>query len=71
MLRSVRLLFGLQDGAYGSSWKHIFDYLRLGFHPNDYDTSEFLAYYKARLLNLETGVLAPYFVQEFIPAFKA
>lgn len=71
MPRSARLLFGLQDGVYGSSWRHIFDYLRPGFHPNDYDTSEFLAYYKARLLNPETGVLAPYFVKEFTPVFKA
>lgn len=67
MLRSVRLFWLARRRL----WRHISDYLRPGFHPNDYDTSEFLAYYKARLLNPETGVLAPYFVREFTPAFKA
>lgn len=70
MPRSFQLIFGLKDGVYGSSWKHIFDYLRPSFHPNDYDTSDFLAYYKERLLNADNGVLAPYFVKEFTPTLK-
>ena len=70
MPRSVQLLFGFKRGVYGSSWKHIFDYLRPSFHPNDYDTSEYLAYYKESLLNPETGILAPYFIKEFTPALK-
>jgi predicted metal-dependent hydrolase len=57
--RSFSLLFGLKRGVYGSSWMHIFDYLRPSFHPNDYDTSAFLDYYKERLLHPETGVLTP------------
>lgn len=68
--RSIKLIFGLQDGVYGSSWAHILDYLRPGFHPNDHDTSAFLAYYKERLLHPESGVLTPYFVKEFTPALK-
>ena len=70
MRRSVGLIFGLKDGVYGSSIQHIFDYLRPDFHPNDHDTSAFLAYYKQRLLNPIDGVLAPYFVKEFTPALK-
>ena len=70
MPRSVSLIFGLKDGVYGSSLKHIFDYLRPSFHPNDYDTTPFLEYYKKRLLNAEDGVLIPYFVKEFTPALK-
>ena len=68
--RSFQLIFGLKDGVYGSSWKHIFDYLRPDFHPNDHDTSAFLEYYKERLLNPVDGVLTPYFVKEFTPALK-
>lgn len=68
--RSVGLIFGLKDGVYGGSIKHIFDYLRPSFHPNDYDTSAFLEYYKKRLLNPVDGVLTPYFVKEFTPALK-
>lgn len=67
---SFSLIFGLKDGVYGSTVKHIFDYLRPDFHPNDHDTTEFLEYYKDTLLNPETGVLAPYFVKEFIPALR-
>lgn len=70
MYRSVGLIFGLKDGVYGSSIKHIFDYLRPNFHPNDHDTSAFLAYYKQVLLNPVDGVLAPYFVKEFTPALQ-
>lgn len=70
MHRSVGLIFGLKDGVYGSSIRHIFDYLRPDFHPNDHDTSVFLAYYKQRLLNPTDGVLAPYFIKEFTPTLK-
>ena len=69
--RSFSLIFGLKDGVYGSSIKHIFDYLRPDFHPNDHDTSEFLAYYKEKLLHPETGVLTPFFVKEFTPALRS
>ena len=69
--RSFSLIFGLKDGVYGSSIKHIFDYLRPDFHPNYHDTSEFLAYYKEKLLHPETGVLTPFFVKEFTPALRS
>ena len=71
MPQSFKLIFGLKDGVYGSSLKHIFDYLRPDFHPNDHDTSEFLAYYKETLLHPETGVLTPYLTKEFIPALRS
>lgn len=67
MRRSAALIFGLKDGVYGSSLRHIFEYLKPGFHPNDHDTSEFLAYYKVLLLNPENGILTPYFTKEFTP----
>ncbi len=67
---NFRLIFGLKDGVYGSSFKQIFDYLRPNFHPNDHDTSAFLAYYKETLLNPVDGVLTPYFVKEFTPKLK-
>jgi predicted metal-dependent hydrolase len=69
--RSAALIFGREDGVYGSSMSHIFDYLRRDFHPNDHDTSEWLAYYKQRLLDPKTGLLAPYFVREFTPGLQA
>lgn len=65
------LIFGLKDGVYGSSFKHIFDYLRPDFHPNDHDTSEFLEYYKEKLLNPETGILTPYLTKEFYPTLRS
>lgn len=65
------LLFGLKNGVFGSSLGHIFDYLRPGFHPNDHDTTEYLEYYKEKLLNPENGLLAEYFVKEFIPALRS
>ncbi|TCM69836.1 hypothetical protein EC844_102103 [Acinetobacter calcoaceticus] len=68
--RSVGILFGLKQGVYGSSLKHIFEYLRPDFHPNDHDTSAFLEYYKHRLLNPVDGLLKPYFTKEFTPALK-
>ena len=69
--RSTQLIFGLGDGVYGSSIKHILDYLRPDFHPNDHDTRELIAYYRDRLLHPETGLLTPYFEREFIPALRA
>ena len=69
--RSFQLIFGLKNGVYGSSLKHIFDYLRPDFHPNDHDTSEFLEYYKETLLNPETGLLTPYLTKEFMPALRS
>ena len=68
---NFRLIFALKDGVYGSTLGHIFDYLRPDFHPNDHDTSEFLAYYKEKLLNPETGVLTPYMTKEFYPALRS
>lgn len=68
---NFRLIFGLKDGVYGSSFKHIFDYLRPDFHPNDQDTSEFLDYYKEKLLNPKTGLLTPYLTKEFYPALRS
>ena len=65
------LIFGLKDGVYGSTLGHIFDYLRPDFHPNDHDTSEFLEYYKEKLLHPETGVLTPYMTKEFTPALRS
>ena len=67
---SLQLIFGLKDGVYGSSLKHIFDYLRPDFHPNDHDTTAFLEYYKERLLHPETGLLTPYLTKEFTPALR-
>ncbi len=69
--RSIGLILGPRDGVYGSTMKHILDYLRPSFHPNDHDTSAYLAYYKEKLLNPKTGLLTPYLVREFIPALRA
>ena len=69
--RSAGLLFGTKDGVYGSTIAHIVDYLRPDFHPNDHDTSAEMAYYQKRLLDPETGLLAPYFRKEFTPKLKA
>ncbi|MFH4156540.1 metal-dependent hydrolase [Acinetobacter bereziniae] len=68
---NFRLIFGLKHGVYGSSFKHIFDYLRPNFHPNDHDTSEFLEYYKEKLLNPENGILTPYLTKEFYPTLRS
>ncbi|MFX6098876.1 metal-dependent hydrolase, partial [Acinetobacter baumannii] len=69
--RSAGLLFGSRDGVYGSTVRHVLDYLRPDFHPNDHDTTAYLEYYKKRLLDPETGLLAPYFVREFVPPLRA
>lgn len=69
--RSLELVIGRKDGVYGSTLGHVFDYLRRDFHPNDHDTSEYLAYYKERLLHPETGLLTPYLVKEVIPPVRA
>ena len=68
---NFRLIFGLKDGVYGSTLGHIFDYLRRDFHPNDHDTSDFLEYYKEKLLHPETGILTPYMTKEFTPALRS
>jgi predicted metal-dependent hydrolase len=67
---SWSLLFGPKRGVFGSSLPHIFDYLRLDFHPNDHDTTAYLEYYKTKLLHPDTGVLTPYFVKEFTPPVR-
>lgn len=69
--RSLALLAGPRNGVYGSTIAHILDYMRPGFHPNDHDTTEYLEYYKEKLLNPQAGLLAPYFVKEFVPAIRA
>lgn len=68
--RGAGLLFGVQNGVYGSSLGHIFDYLRPGFHPNDHDTRDYLDYYKEKLLNPDNGILVPYLTKEIIPAIR-
>ena len=69
--RSLDLLAGPKDGVFGSTLTHIMDYLRPDFHPNDHDTTAYLAYYKEKLLNPETGLLTPYMTKEFVPALRA
>jgi uncharacterized protein len=68
---SASLLFGYENGVFGSTTGHIFDYFRPDFHPNDHDTSAYLKYYKEKLLHPETGVLTPFFVKEFTPTVRA
>jgi predicted metal-dependent hydrolase len=68
---SASLLFGPKNGVFGSSMGHILDYFRPDFHPNDHDTTAYLAYYKEKLLHPETGVLTPYFVKEFTPPVRS
>jgi len=68
--RGVGLVFGLKDGVFGSTQRQIFDYLRRDFHPNDHDTTEYLEYYKKKLLT-EGGSIHPYFVREFTPKVQA
>lgn len=67
---SLSLLFGRKKGVFGSNWHHVFAYLKPSFHPNDYDSSEYLEYYKNYLLHPETGKLSPFFVKEMIPALR-
>lgn len=69
--RSLALLAGPKEGVYGSTIGHILDYLRPDFHPNDHDTSAYLEYYKEKLLNPKTGLLAPYLTKEFLPKVRA
>lgn len=71
VVRSVGVIAGPRDGVFGSTMGHILDYLRPDFHPNDHDTSAYLDYYKQRLLDADTGLLAPYLVREFVPALRA
>ncbi|MEO9301701.1 metal-dependent hydrolase [Acinetobacter pittii] len=67
--RGVGLIFGPKDGVFGSTIGQILDYLRPDFHPNDHDTTEYLEYYKKKLLT-EGGAIAPYFVKEFTPPVR-
>ena len=67
----LTLLAGPKDGVFGSTMGHILDYLRPDFHPSDHDTTEYLEYYKEKLLHPETGLLTPYLVREFVPALRA
>ncbi|EKF74709.1 hypothetical protein A11A3_06793 [Alcanivorax hongdengensis A-11-3] len=69
--RSLGLLAGPKDGVYGSTIKHLLDYTRRDFHPSDHDTTAYLEYYKEKLLNPETGLLAPYMTKEFVPGKRA
>jgi predicted metal-dependent hydrolase len=68
---SASLLFGPEKGVFGSTFGHILDYFRPDFHPNDHDTSAWLAYYKEKLFRPDTGALTPFFVKEFTPALRA
>lgn len=68
--RGVALIFSPNDGVFGSTMGQIFDYLRRDFHPNDHDTSEYLEYYKEKLLK-EGGAIAPYLVKVFTPALRS
>ena len=68
--RGVSMIFGPKEGVFGSTMGQIFDYLRPDFHPNDHDTTEYLEYYKQKLLS-EGGALAPYFVKQVIPKLQA
>ncbi len=70
-VRGVGLLFGPRDGVFGSTFGHILDYVRPDFHPNDHDTSEYLVYYKEKLLTRKDGLLARYLTKEIIPKVKA
>jgi predicted metal-dependent hydrolase len=70
-VRSVGLMFSPKYGVYGSTVGHIMDYIRPDFHPNDHDTSEHLAYYKAKLLTQADGLLARYMTKEIYPKVKA
>ena len=68
---SASLLFGYENGVFGSTIGHIADYFRPDFHPNDHDTTAYLNYYKEKLFNPENGALTPFFVKEFTPAVRA
>lgn len=70
-LYSAKVMFSPKDGVYGSTIRHVFDYVRPDFHPNDHDTSEYLDYYKDKLLNQDTGLLARYMTKEFFPPIRA
>ena len=70
-LYSAKVMFSPKDGVYGSTIRHVFDYVRPDFHPNDHDTSEYLDYYKDKLLNQDKGLLARYMTKEFFPPVRA
>ena len=68
--QSLSLLVGPKRGVFGSNWDHVFAYLKPSFHPNDYDSSEYLEFYKKDLLHPETGRLTPFFTKQMIPALR-
>ncbi|RYY80170.1 MAG: metal-dependent hydrolase [Moraxellaceae bacterium] len=68
---SAKVILSPKDGLYGSTLSHLLDYMRPDFHPNDHDTSEYLAYYKDKLLNQDTGLLGRYLTKEFFPPVRA
>lgn len=68
--RGVKLIFSPKEGVFGSTQGKIWDYLRPDFHPNDYDSTAYLEYYKKKLLT-EGGALVPFFVKEFTPPVRA
>ncbi len=67
--RGVKLIFSPKNGVFGSTQGKIFDYLRADFHPNDYDSTAYLEYYKKRLLT-DGGALVPFFVKAFTPPVR-
>jgi predicted metal-dependent hydrolase len=70
-LHGTGLLFGPKEGVFGSTIGHILDYLRPDFHPNDHDTSAYLAYYKDKFLGQKDGLLARYLTKEIVPKLQA
>lgn len=67
--RGVHLIFSAKEGVFGSTQAKIWDYLRPSFHPNDYDSSAHLDYYKKKLIQ-EGGALAPYLTKQFVPPLR-
>lgn len=55
--QGLSALFGLK-GVYGGMIGELLDYFRPSFHPDDYDTSELVSYWRERLLNAD-GELTP------------
>jgi predicted metal-dependent hydrolase len=68
--RGISLIFSPKTGVFGSTQKQIFDYLRTDFHPNDHDTTEYLEYYKEKLLASD-GAIGPYLTKIFTPPLRA
>jgi predicted metal-dependent hydrolase len=68
--RGFSLVWGPKAGVFGSTWGQVFDYLRTDFHPNDHDTTQYLQYYKEKLLAAD-GSIGPYLTKEFTPPLRA